>query len=394
MGNGYLPPLPPVQPAKAVIRANAPRIRRQNSVALRFVAWIILFSIMLLAGLGIAGLATSELGIGTTIGAAILAFLPIPIYAGLILWLDRIEGEPPLMLLAAFMWGATVSVFLAYRTNTLFSSVVAAGTGSAEIADVGGAILSAPIVEELLKSGILFLFLFVKREIDGPLDGLVYGSMSGLGFAMSENIFYYGREMQHGLTETMIIFVLRGLLFALSHPLFTTFTGIGIAMSVRARTYTAKLVWICGGLCCAMFAHFFWNSTATFGGDEAAGMLLKVMGIGIPFMLLVASITLLMERRVLRKHLAVDAQMGILDPDTLKWAMSLSRRLIPFALLSYPAEYRPTLKQLMRVAAELAFSRERAMHSSGASLQEEIQFQQILWEELRAYAEVLRTRRG
>jgi len=59
-----------------------------------------------------------------------------------------------------------------------------------------GAVISAPIVEESAKAFILFvLFFWKKDEFDGIVDGIVYAGMVGLGFAMTENILYYGRAV-------------------------------------------------------------------------------------------------------------------------------------------------------------------------------------------------------
>ena len=56
--------------------------------------------------------------------------------------------------------------------------------------------ISAPIVEESGKAFILFVFFFWKAdEFDGVVDGIVYASMAALGFAMTENIQYYGKAV-------------------------------------------------------------------------------------------------------------------------------------------------------------------------------------------------------
>ena len=38
---------------------------------------------------------------------------------------------------------------------------------------------------------LLGLFKFRRTELDGLTDGIIYASMVGLGFAMSENVSYY-----------------------------------------------------------------------------------------------------------------------------------------------------------------------------------------------------------
>ena len=122
------------------------------------------------------------------------ATLPLPVYVGLALWIDRYESEPLWMLATAFFWGALVAVFIALLFNTASSVMVAVVTESEATGEAFGAVISAPLVEETAKAIILFIFFFAKRdEFDGVVDGIVYAAMVGLGFAMTENIQYYGR---------------------------------------------------------------------------------------------------------------------------------------------------------------------------------------------------------
>ena len=72
--------------------------------------------------------------------------------------------------------------------------MVAVVTESEATGEAFGAVISAPLVEESAKAIILLIFFFAKRdEFDGVVDGIVYAAMVGLGFAMTENIQYYGR---------------------------------------------------------------------------------------------------------------------------------------------------------------------------------------------------------
>ena len=47
-----------------------------------------------------------------------LAIMPIPLYVGLALWIDRYEPEPPAMLLGAFLWGSCIATLFGYMVNT------------------------------------------------------------------------------------------------------------------------------------------------------------------------------------------------------------------------------------------------------------------------------------
>ncbi len=98
----------------------------------------------------------------------------------------------------AFLWGATAAVFFAFIFNTLNGIIVALIFG-AKAGEAFSAVISAPFVEECAKAFVLFLLFFWKKdEFDGIVDGVVYASMVGLGFAMTENIQYYGKELLEG----------------------------------------------------------------------------------------------------------------------------------------------------------------------------------------------------
>jgi protease PrsW len=95
--------------------------------------------------------------------------------------------------------------------------------------------VTAPVVEELAKCfALLVLFRELKDEFDGVVDGVVYAAMVGLGFAMIENVQYYGAAISEGVESSVVTFVLRGVVSPFAHPLFTAMFGIGLGY-VRER---------------------------------------------------------------------------------------------------------------------------------------------------------------
>src|SRR6266480_2904202 len=165
--------------------------------AVKIILAIFALMIAALLGLIVLLLIASETGPIQLIIGMICATLPVPIYIMLLLWIDRYESEPLWMLTTAFLWGAMVAVFIAIILNTINGAIVSAATNSARIGQNFGAVISAPIVEESAKAFILLVLFFWKRdEFDGIVDGIVYAGMVGLGFAMTENILYYGLAAQ------------------------------------------------------------------------------------------------------------------------------------------------------------------------------------------------------
>src|SRR3989442_13561385 len=197
----------------------------QSALKIILAVFAALFAALL--GLVVLLLIGAETGPVELIIGLICATLPVAVYVMLLLWIDRYESEPLWMLATAFFWGAVVAVFIAFIFNTSISIMAAVATQNQQIGENVGAVISAPIVEESAKALILLiLFLWKKDEFDGIVDGIVYAGMVGLGFAMTENILYYGRAAQHGSDALTFIFILRGMAAPFSHPLFTSMTGI------------------------------------------------------------------------------------------------------------------------------------------------------------------------
>src|SRR6266550_7417020 len=211
---------------------------------IKIILGIIAALVALLLGLLVLLLIGVQTGPVALLIGLVSATLPVPIYLVLVLWIDRYEAEPFWMLGTAFFWGALVAVFFAYVLNTAGSVVVMLLTNDVRAGETFGAVISAPIVEETAKAVILFIFFFFKKdEFDGVIDGIVYAAMVGLGFAMTENIQYYGRAvMQAGGGGLTIIFIIRGALAPFSHPMFTSLTGIGLGLARQSRNTIVKII--------------------------------------------------------------------------------------------------------------------------------------------------------
>jgi RsiW-degrading membrane proteinase PrsW (M82 family) len=309
----------------------------------------------------------AETGMVALFVAMIVATLPVPVYIMLILWIDRYEAEPLWMLAVAFFWGATVAVFAAYLLNTILAITVAIATQSIELAKIFGAIISAPFVEEMAKGLILFILFFWKKdEFDGVVDGFVYASMVGLGFAMTENFQYYGKVIAAGglgSSDFQEIYLIRGGLAAYSHPLFTSMTGIGLGISRQVRNGFVKFIMPLIGLGLAMFLHFLWNFSASFAGS-LAGFLAIYAVLMVPIFLITLGIVffaLIREGRVVREFLLPDIQRGLFTEDEYNRLITIRGRLASSlrAFRSGGIGVWRARMQYNQAASELAFHRSR-----------------------------------
>jgi len=331
--------------------------------ALKIIFGIFALMVAALLGLIVLLLIGSETGLVQMIIGLVCASLPVPVYIMLLLWIDRYEHEPLWMLAAAFLWGALIAVFIAIILNTINGAIVAAATRSAQIGQNFGAVISAPIVEESAKALILFILFFWKKdEFDGIVDGIIYAGMVGLGFAMTENILYYGRAVQEGVGALTFIFVLRGMAAPFSHPLFTSMTGIGLGWSRQSNNGFVKIVMPVLGFMMAILLHATWNGTATYGGPVGffAGYFI-VMGPAFIITLMVIFFSLRREGRIVRQFLYSDYQKGFFDAIeyeklcTIRGRMGLSWN----AMMSKGFDAWRNRMRCNQIASELAFHRSR-----------------------------------
>jgi protease PrsW len=352
---------PPYNPNQNFVR---PPVRKSGTSVIKIVLGITAALIALLLGLLVLLLIGFETGpVGFLIGL-VSATIPVPVYLMLVLWIDRYEAEPFWMLASAFFWGALVAVFFAFIINTATGMAVAAMTEDLQAGDTFGAVVSAPIVEEISKALILFIFFFFKKdEFDGVIDGIVYAAMVGLGFAMTENIQYYGRAvLQGGGGGLTLVLFIRGALAPFSHPMFTSMTGIGLGLARQSRSMAVKLITPLFGLCAAIAMHTIWNGSAYLGGG--AGFILMYLLIMVPaffIMFVVIALALRREGRIVREFLTPDFHGGALTPEEYKWLGSVFGRMGA----SYNAFSKGgfsgwrTCRQLNQTASELAFHRSR-----------------------------------
>ena len=315
---------------------------------------------MVLAGLLVllaAGASTS----GTAFLAGLaLAILPAPVYIAMSLWVDRFEREPRRLILFTFAWGATVAVFIAFVLNTVGELVVGLTLGRGAAAIYGGSI-SAPVVEETAKAAAL-LFVFLRRpaEFNGVVDGIVYATMVGLGFATTENVLYYSQgAFEEGPPGAVATFALRGLLSPFAHPLFTAMTGIGLGLASRSRDPAVRVLAPLAGLGAAMLLHSIWNTSAGAGLALFTYVLLFVPIFAA--LIVLAIIARAREGQLVRRFLWPEAQAGTITPRELETlaSIALRRRALRAARRAGGRDARRALLRLQEAATELAFHRDR-----------------------------------
>ncbi|MEV4356216.1 PrsW family intramembrane metalloprotease [Nonomuraea sp. NPDC049625] len=276
---------------------------------------LIVLTVMLLSG--------GPVGFGLS---ALLGVAPLPVLLAAVLSLDRLEPEPKLNLAFAFAWGAGVAIVLGIALSFVGEALFTrAGFGEAVVDDVG-TVLLAPVIEEALKGSALLLLLRRRREIDGLTDGIVYASMAGLGFAAVENVGYYLLAYnEDGAGGALQLFVIRGLIDPLGHPIYTSMIGLGVAYALTRRT-AARFAAIPLGYLGAVFLHGLWNGSATTGSLAwVAAAYLVIMGA----LILLITVTVIERRQLVTRmgvYLPGYQQTGLITEADVRMLSTLSGR--------------------------------------------------------------------
>jgi RsiW-degrading membrane proteinase PrsW (M82 family) len=245
---------------------------------------------------------------GALVGFGILQAM---IYLLFIRAIDLYEREPLRYVIPVFVWGFAVATTVSLVFNTLFQLTLSSVT-SVKTANIFTGIVEAPVVEESSKGLallIIFFIAFLARrrsgliEFAGIMDGIVYGSAVGFGFAIAEDLLY---GLQFG-PET---FIVRRIFGGFAHAAFTSLTGIGIGLIPWVQNRALKVVLPVLGLLGAILLHATFNFTATFFGPVAYLFLFVV----VLTYVIVIIVWLYIERRTIRDELRDEVPAGTITP--------------------------------------------------------------------------------
>lgn len=319
--------------------------------------WV-LVGLILAAALVLGPLSLAVIGLGVGdgfFGGLLMAALPVPFYLAFALWVDRFEPEPPWVLLMVFVWGAAIAVFFSLVVNTINEGVVTALTNPAS-ASLFTAVISAPLIEELTKGAALLLLFFWKRgHFHNVTDGIVYASMVGLGFAMTENVQYYGQSLATP-DGPVGVFIVRGIMSPFSHPLFTSMTGIGLGLARETTRRWVKWFAPLAGLAAAIGLHSLWNLSANAGLVFLAtyGLVMIPAFIAV---IVIALFSLRREAKVIRTHLESVVAEGVLSADDIRILASVTARFgaTTRALFTHGFAQWRARRRFHALATELAF---------------------------------------
>ncbi|MBI1876830.1 MAG: PrsW family intramembrane metalloprotease [Chloroflexi bacterium] len=301
--------------------------------------------------------------------------IPTVSYAWFVNWLDRHEKEPWWLLALAFVWGAIPAIIIALIAQIVLdipTTWVLSGEGLAY--EVVGGSIWAPLTEEFAKGlGLVLILLIARREVDNVLDGIVYGAMAGLGFALTENLFYFGGALvEGGWGNWVFVVLLRTVPFGLNHAFFSGVTGAGLALAYLNLDRLIKIAGLLGGFAAAVIFHGLHNLGATLAGGNCLTICFSfiVDWGGILILGVLIGMVWRQEKSWMARQLAGEVNDEVYQTIN-SWGRWQGARWE--ALLRGDITVWRRLGRLRRAAAELAFSKQRLIqHGQDEATQRDI----------------------
>jgi RsiW-degrading membrane proteinase PrsW (M82 family) len=193
---------------------------------------------------------------------------------------DRGRPEPWWLVLSTFALGglsvapaALIEWALQSWTPYLDPTVMSLG---GQLIGFPSALLVFAIVVGVVEEGAKFLGAWSlarhRHEFDEPVDGIVYGCASALGFAAMENVKYFASTRLSGG-----VVAARAFLSVPAHMFFGAIWGYALGRTLVSRK-TSVLLWVLG----AAVIHGAFDTFLTIDGMQLFAIALNV-GLGIAF---------------------------------------------------------------------------------------------------------------
>lgn len=220
---------------------------------------------------------------GLLIAGVVLAIVPALMWLAFFYAQDRLEPEPKGYVGGVFLLGALLAASIGtpllrdvFRTQEWL--------GSSTVTTILGSILVVGVVQEFLKYAAVRYSIYQSREFDERVDGIVYGTAAGLGYATMLNIQFVIDSQGADLRAAMIRIVVT----ALAQASFAGVTGYFLA---RAKFEEEPVWWLPSGVALAAIL----NGIFTYVRGEITTTRLSLTGGGFnpwPGLILAAAVAL------------------------------------------------------------------------------------------------------
>jgi len=151
--------------------------------------------------------------------------------------------------------------------------------------------------------------------------------MVGMGFAMVENVYYFVNVFNEGGVEAWSINIfMRAVIFGLNHALFTSMTGLGIAIARMTKNQALKFTAPVVGWMTGVFLHFVHNASVSIGELLCVVALISDWG-GVLLIFGIMIWAVLQERNWIRTYLADEVEVGTITAVQYEIACSGRKRV-------------------------------------------------------------------
>lgn len=327
----------------------------------RFAAAVVFVAVCALGGMSLVnrlGLMVAAFPADTLLAVAALAVL-LAVGIAVLVRLRPVRPPDGASAAAAVVWGAVAASGCALIANDALIGVWSKSGGTAFAARWGAA-LTAPVNEEALKAaGVVLIAVALPSALRGPVDGLVLGSLTGLGFQTTENAIYALNAVVQGGATAGALSVSQSLVLRVgvtglgSHWAMTAIAGAGVGLLAAARWHpNARRAWAATlAVAAAMALHGFFDAPVLDG--TVAGLAAKTAVVFVCVAAVYAVARRSYVRRV-RGALVVEGErVDLPHSDAVELSYRRGRR---DALRRVPAPDRPAAAERQRgmlAAAEL-----------------------------------------
>jgi protease PrsW len=274
--------------------------------------------------------------------SVLATLIPTIAYIKILRWFDRYEKTTRTLALTAFFWGIMPAIVLAlvgYDLARVPFNIFHLTTN-----DLIESTVFAPLTEEPAKAVILFvIFWAIRRDYEGPIEGIIYGAMAGYGFALTENVMYFIIAwMNRGWGAWTATVVVRSFFFGMNHAFFTSITGMGLGLARVNAPFWARAIFPLVGLATAMTFHSVHNLGMELAGDTPTTFAISTIcdwGGAIIVVVLLFIGGMYEKMRVLME-LREEVETGLIDQTDFKLAYSYRARVIAYLIGWLPSKRR------------------------------------------------------
>ena len=300
-------------------------------------------------------LSTNDLVKGIGIGL-LAAVLPALVYVSLLYWADYYEKEPTRLLVSTFLWGALPALVLAVIMRIFYR--LPPGLFSPNATRALWVILLSPLTEEILKGvAVVYVAFRYRREFDNVLDGIIYGAMVGVGFAMTGNIIsFIGSFLTRGFAGLGSTIFIEGVLYSLDNALYSAIFGAGMGFYRLSQDRQRRYAVAIGAFALAVVTHGLHN-TLIQNAVDMSPMIVLLSWSGLSVLVIAMAWSLRRQRHCLEleliEELPGDMYHTIVQPRLrlqTEWQILKSEGFATWKLR----------RRLFQLCAEFAFKRMQA----------------------------------